>query len=94
MRKINDMPPQEIRIELLRRKVSQAALAREIGVKQTSVYRVIEGHIVSHRIREAIAKAAEKDLKEIWPSTYLYGGGARKPGRPFDRKTLKRSFGQ
>lgn len=90
---IADMPPQEIRVALMRRKVSQAALAREIGVKQTSVYRVIEGHAVSHRIRESIAQAAGLDLKQIWPSTYLYGGGARKPGRPFDKKTLKCAVG-
>ncbi|MBI5582523.1 MAG: helix-turn-helix domain-containing protein [Deltaproteobacteria bacterium] len=94
MQKICDMPPQEIRIALLRRKVSQAALAREIGVNQTSIYRVIEGHVVSHKIREAIAKAAGLDLKQIWPSTYLYGGGPRKRGRPFDRKTLKNAVNQ
>lgn len=93
MRNSNDMPPQEIRIALMRRKVAQSALAREIGVKQTSVYRVIQGDSVSHRIREAIAKAAGLDLKRIWPSTYLYGGGPRKPGRPFEKNTVRQAIG-
>lgn len=81
-RKIHDMPPQEIKIAMLRHGVTQSGLARDIGVTVPSVHRIIENKNVSHRIRAAIAEAIGKDLKEIWPSTYLYGGGPRKRGRP------------
>jgi lambda repressor-like predicted transcriptional regulator len=79
---ISDMEPNEIRIEMLRRGVTQSGLARDIGVTVQSVHRIIENKNVSHKIRMAVAKAIGKDLKEIWPSTYLYGGGPRKRGRP------------
>lgn len=86
---IGDMPPQEIRIALLRRGVSQSGIARDLGVKPASVLKVIEGHLVSHRIREAISLAIGIDLKLLWPSTYLYGPGQRKRGRPFGSGTKK-----
>ena len=81
--KISDMPPQEIKIALFRKGISQTSIARDLGVSVPSVHRIIEGKNVSHRIRTAVAEAIGKDLKEIWPSTYLYGGGPRKSGRPF-----------
>jgi len=80
--KLKDMPPAEIRIALLRQGASQAAIARELGVSNTSVYQTIEGKLTSHRIREAIAARTGIDLVRIWPSIYLYGSGPRKSGRP------------
>jgi lambda repressor-like predicted transcriptional regulator len=38
--------------------------------------------MVSHRLRMAVAEAAGIDIQRIWPSTYIYGGGPRKRGRP------------
>jgi hypothetical protein len=55
-------------------------LARQVGVRPVSIYRAIEGTIVSRRIRKALAKAIEKDIRLIWPDPYLYGA-PRKPGR-------------
>jgi len=81
-RKIPDMPPNEIRIEMIRKGVTQSGLARDIGVSVQGVHMTIEGKSVSHRVRTAVAEAIGKDLKEVWPSTYLYGGGPRKRGRP------------
>jgi lambda repressor-like predicted transcriptional regulator len=80
--KISDMSPNEIRIALLRKGVTQSGIARDQGVSAQMVYQVIERKNISHRICEAIGDAIGKDLKEIWPSIYLYGGGPRKPGRP------------
>ena len=80
--KIKDMLPVEIKVALLRAGIAQAGIARDNGVTVGHVNMVILGASVSHRIRTAISKATEKDLKEIWPSRYLYGGGPRKRGRP------------
>ena len=78
----SDMSPQEIKIALLRKGITQSAIARSEGVSSQMVHRVIEGKNVSHRIRKAVARAIGRDPKEIWPSIYLYGSGPRRPGRP------------
>jgi len=75
------MDPIELKIALMRAGVSLSRVAREVGVSRQTVYMVVNGRAVSHRIRQAIADAVGMDLKRIWPSTYLYGG-PRKPGRP------------
>lgn len=83
-RKVADMSPTDIRVAMLtaKPKVTQAGIARKLHVTQESVYRVIEGHFVSDRIRKEIADQLGIDIRRIWPSTYLYGGGPRKAGRP------------
>lgn len=80
-----DMDPQEIRVELLRKGITQAELARELGVSSSLVTRVIDGTSVSHRVRERIARAIQIDVRRIWPSTYIYKGGPGRPGRPSKR---------
>jgi lambda repressor-like predicted transcriptional regulator len=77
-----NMRPKEIRILLLKADITQAELAREQEVKQQLIYHVIEGNIVSDRIRQHIAKRLGIDIKRIWPDPYLYYGGPRKAGRP------------
>ena len=79
--KLSDMNPKEIRIALIRAGVSQAAIARELGVAPSAVCRIIDGILISDRVRRAIAAAIGIDIKRIWPSTYLYSS-PRKPGRP------------
>jgi lambda repressor-like predicted transcriptional regulator len=61
------MTPVDIKVKLLRANVTQAAIAREIGVSQVSVLRVIKNHSASHRIRLAVAKAIDRDVRQIWP---------------------------
>lgn len=70
------MEPVDIKIALLRTEITQAAIARKIGVAPISVSRTIKGEIASQRIRQAIADALSMDIKKIWPHA-----GA-KPGRP------------
>lgn len=77
-----DMPPKEIRIALMRAEVTQATIARSLGVSITMVNHVIEGNSISHRVRRAIADATGIHISRIWPSTYIVYGGPRKPGRP------------
>lgn len=81
-RKIQNMEPDEIRILLIRAKVSQAEIARELEVHKTSINKVILGWSVSDRIRQCIARKVGVDIKRIWPDPYLYFGGPRKVGRP------------
>lgn len=77
-----NMRPKEIRILLLKADITQAELARELEAKQQLIYHVIEGNIVSDRVRQHIAKRLGIDIKRIWPDPYLVYGGPRKAGRP------------
>ncbi len=80
MKPVIGMTPKEIRIEMVKKGVSQSALARQENVRPVSIYRTIEGTLVSDRLRKALAKAIEKDIRLIWPDPYFYGD-PRKPGR-------------
>lgn len=77
-----DMDPQEIRVELLRNRMTQAEIAESLGVHPTAVNKVIDGLSTSDRIRRAVADAIKTDVRRVWPSIYIVAGGARKPGRP------------
>jgi transcriptional regulator with XRE-family HTH domain len=74
---LKSMEPLELKIKLMRLNITQAALAREIGVSQPAVARVIKGHSASERIRKAIAHRIGMDVEAIWPDCNY-----RKPGRP------------
>ena len=78
----DDWTPTDIRVELLKRKVTQAEIARGCGVHRTTVSRVIAGEVVSDKVRRQIASAIEIDPALIWPQAYLRKGGPRTPGRP------------
>lgn len=71
----------EIKIELMRRGISQVSLARALGVTPTTVFNTIHNGLVSHRIRVAIAEAAGMDVADIWPSYYRQPRTSRL-GRP------------
>lgn len=66
-----DKSPDEIRVELIRNKVRQADIAKELDVHPATVSRVIDGLTASDRIRRAIAKKIGIDVKFLWPSTYM-----------------------
>lgn len=57
----------KIKIELLKKGIAGAEIARRCGVTRAAIYHVIEGRVRSHRLRSAIAKAIEIPLKELWP---------------------------
>lgn len=77
-----DMSPTEIRVILFRAGTSQAEIARQCGVSAATVCKVIDGLVVSHKVRTAISEAISIDIRRIWPSTYIMHGGPRKAGRP------------
>jgi lambda repressor-like predicted transcriptional regulator len=80
--KHQDMPTTELKIVMQRKGVTQKEIADRLNVSRQAVNLVVNHNSTSHRIREAIAEAIDIDLKRIWPSAYLMGGGPRKPGRP------------
>lgn len=78
-----DKSPEEIRVEMIRKNVTQVEIARELGVNPATVSRVIDGLITSDRIRRAIARKIGIDVRFLWPSTYVVRQDACKKGRPF-----------
>ncbi len=59
--------PRDIKIALIERGTSGAAVARSLGVDRTMVYHVIAGRAKSPRVREAIARAVGKKVSDLWP---------------------------
>ncbi|MEW6258885.1 MAG: helix-turn-helix domain-containing protein [Thermodesulfobacteriota bacterium] len=56
----------DIQAELRRRGITQLDLARQLGVTDMAVSRVISGETVSARIRAAIAAAIGKPVDTLW----------------------------
>lgn len=63
------MTPEEIRLELYKRRkvVSQASIARGLGVTKQAVYMAIDRKMTSHRVREGIASAIGRQLTDVFP---------------------------
>jgi lambda repressor-like predicted transcriptional regulator len=85
---IKNMKPVEIRVMMLRAGITLAGIARALDVDPVTVYQVVNGISVSHRVRTKIAELLGIDIKRIWPETYLFGG-PRKPGRPLNKPHSK-----
>lgn len=60
------MKPEEIRALLIRNKEKQIEIARNLQVTSGAVNRVIDGHFVSRRIREALAEKARVPFEKMW----------------------------
>lgn len=72
----SDMTPVEIRVAILRAGTTQAAIARSASrdgktCSRELVTRVIDGKVVSDRVRRAIADAISIPAERIWRSYYL-----------------------
>ena len=63
------MEPNEIRAEMVRRKVTVVSIAKSLGVRQPNVSQVIYGVRPTRRIRQAIADSIDRPIDEIWPDT-------------------------
>lgn len=72
---LSGMSPKDIRIAMIQANVTQASIARELGVRGEAVHLIIENKFVSWRIREKIAERIGIDIKRIWPED------RKKPGR-------------
>ena len=64
------MNPIEIKFQLALQGMSQSDIARACGVKQPSVFRVIEGLSRSRSIEYKIAEITQKPLSSLWPQWY------------------------
>lgn len=65
------MTPEQIRTALKDNGSSQAELAAELEVAQSSIFRVIGRLNVSDRIMRAIAKRIGKPVQKVFPEYYL-----------------------
>ena len=81
--KYTDMTPLEIRIAILRAGTTHAAIARAIAEDGKScssvmIRRVIDGKVVSDRVRQGIASAIGRPKETIWRNYYInYTPGRR-----------------
>jgi len=66
-----DMTPIEIRVAILRASRTQAEISRNAGCSRALVCQVIDGKLVSDRVRRAIADAIHIPVESIWRSYYL-----------------------
>lgn len=64
------MTPIEIKIEMMRQRVSQADIAREGKVSRGHVFRVIEGTSVSDPVQRLIASAINMPVEDVFPHRY------------------------
>jgi len=67
------MTPEEIRIELFKRRktITMKAIADELGCTGTAVGRVVKGEIVSRRIMEAVARAIDCEKEHVFPEHFI-----------------------
>lgn len=61
------MDPKEIKIEFIRKDLSQSILARRIGVSPSLVQRVIHRKAVSRPVSQAIADELGMALYDVFP---------------------------
>jgi len=55
-----------IRIEMIKKDVKGAEIARRIGVNRSAISKTIDGKIKSYRLRKAIAEALGVPYEELW----------------------------
>ena len=56
----------KIKVEMLKKRLSGADIARKAGVDRSAVYHVIAGRSQSKRLRQAIADALDMSYNEVW----------------------------
>lgn len=65
------MTPTDLKIILMKEGITQADIARDIGVKPSVVSCVVNGKERSKRVETAIAKLINKNRAEVWPLAIL-----------------------
>ena len=56
----------KIKVEMLKKRLSGADIARKAGVDPSAVYHVVSGRSKSKKLRQAIADALETSYEDIW----------------------------
>lgn len=62
------MTPVEIKVELLRKGVTLAAIARDLDVTGAHVSQVVSGKRRSPSVEQAVAKAIDRPVTKVFPS--------------------------
>lgn len=65
------MHPVDIQARLKKRGITQKKIALDLGVSEMAVSKIINKTTVSKRIMIAVAKAINKDPREVFPEYYL-----------------------
>ncbi|MFA5261641.1 MAG: helix-turn-helix transcriptional regulator [Candidatus Omnitrophota bacterium] len=65
------MEPLDIQYELKKKKITQKSIAQELGCSEMSVSNVIAKRLQSDRIMKAVARAIDKDHKQVFPEHYF-----------------------
>lgn len=56
----------EVKVLMIKKRVSQTAIANKLGVKRSTVSGVVNGHRTSHRIQKAIADECGVSYRKLW----------------------------
>ena len=56
----------KIKVEMLKKRLSGADIARKAGVDRSAIYHVISGRSKSKKLRQAIADALGMSYNEVW----------------------------
>lgn len=60
------MNPREIKAALMLKGVTQASIAKKLGITPSLISMVIQGREKTPRVRRAIAEEIGKKVEEIW----------------------------
>lgn len=56
----------KVKVLMVKKKVTQTAIARDLGVTQGTVSSVINGHRQSRRIKQGIASILGVEYRKLW----------------------------
>lgn len=81
----------DINYKLKKIGISQASLARELGISTGVISNVINGKATAYSIAEHIAKLIGHEVNEVWPDLYVFKPrGASKKRKPLiESDTIK-----
>lgn len=60
--------PTRVRVAMLRKRVTQAQIARQLDIRDAAVWSVIEGKRTTARIQDAIAAAVGQPVTQLFPA--------------------------
>jgi Ner family transcriptional regulator len=62
----------DINYKLKKIGITQASLARELGISTGVVNNVIHGKVTAYSIAQHIAKLIGHEVNEVWPNLYVF----------------------
>jgi transcriptional regulator with XRE-family HTH domain len=65
------MTPLDIKYEIKKHKKTQKQIAREIGVSEMTVSKVVNHLMISDRVMRSVAEAIGRDHRAVFPEYYF-----------------------